>query len=253
MNINLHTFIRKFVPLLIAALGCALQFAHADEQTKAKVLIVTNDAEDETHAFIQKALVPNRRDARFEVTVAQADYLAKKPLDGFATIFLNDVARLNEAQQKALQTAVKQGAGLCFFLGPNADVEYYSRVLHAEGKGLFPLPLGKPTQLPEGESGIVAAKHPLLNVFEGDGKAMLDIVLVSRCQSPADSWNAEKAKSLSVIARSKSGNPIAVSKPHGDGNVVAFMFVPNRRWANWHFYPAWVVMMHELQTFLTEY
>ena len=163
------------------------------------------------------------------------------------------VAKLSDAQYNALNKAVQGGAGVCFLLGPRAEVDHYNEVLHADGDGLFPLPLGKPQAMPEEKSGIVAAKHPVLNVFQDDGKAMLDIVLVNRCHVPAADWKPESVKGLNVIARSAAGQPIAASKSHGNGNVVVFLFVPDRTWANWHFYPAWVVMMHELQTFMTEY
>mgnify|MGYP002623223410 CR=1 FL=1 len=241
-------------PYIIAAvLALVASYAHAAEEERAQILVIKGNTEDDSHAFITKALAPRRRSAMFEVTVAEVDYLAKEPLDGFATIFLNDVAKLSDDEHQALDKAVKAGAGACFLLGPRAEVDHFNKVLYADGEGPFPLPLGKPQTMPEGKSGIVAAKHPVLNVFEGDGKAMLDIVLVNRCHVPADGWQPESVKGLNVIARSAAGQPIAVSKSHGDGNVVVFLFVPDRRWANWHFYPAWVVMMHELQTFMTEY
>ena len=238
------------VPAAIV-LACAASLA-ADE-AKPKILIIKADAEDESHSFIARALVPSRRGGDYDVTVADAEYLATQPLAGFATIFLNDVKQLTDEQHAALKKTTSAGAGLCFLLGEKVDIEHYNKKLYAEGKGLLPLPLGKPTEMPQGRAGISAAKHPVLKVFEGDAEAMLDIVLVNKCHTPADGWNAEDVKSISVIAKSKSGNPIALSKPHGDGNTVVFMFPPDRRWANWHFYPAWVVMMHELQSFMTEY
>lgn len=236
-----------------ASLRARADAEEAHEDARPKILIVTNDAEDQSHMFIEKALAPSKRGARFDVKVVQPEFLAKESLDGFATIFLDDVAKLSGEQLKALQKRVDAGAGLCFFVGPNADVAFYNKTLYAGGKGLFPLPLGKPANMPEGKTSIVAEKHPVLNVFAGDAKALLDIVLVTRCHTPAADWKPENDKALSVIARSASGNPIALSRPRGKGNVVVFLFVPDRRWANWHFYPAWVIMLQELQTFMTEY
>jgi len=228
------------------------QRAEADEAEGPQILIVTNDAEDQSHAFIKLALAPKKQPAAFAITVARPAYLAAQPLDDFATIFLNDVAELTDRQHKALQQAVHGGAGLCFFLGDNAQVEHYNDVLYNKGEGIFPLPLGKPAVAPKGKAGIVAAEHPVLDAFEDGGQAMLDIVLVFRSHRPAEGWKADDEEALSVIARSAAGNPIAVSKPQGKGRVAALLFIPDRRWANWHFYPAWVVMLHELQTFLTE-
>ena len=234
----------------ILLVTCVVQ---GGEEAKPKILVIKSHADDESYAVITKALVPSRRGAMFEATIAEVDYVAKNPLDGFATIFINDVAEFTEAQHKALSEAVSGGAGVCFLLGPQAKMDHYNRVLYADGKGLFPMPLGKPADMPEGKSGIVAAKHPVLNVFAEDAQAMLDIVLVNRCHTPATGWNPKDVKGLNVIARSAAGQPVAISKSHGNGNVVVFLFVPDRTWANWHFYPAWVVMMHELQTFMTEY
>ena len=252
------------MPRPIAASKCALSlclvailsadsFAADEEESKPKILIIKSGAEDESHAFIKLALAPSRRESRFDITVADADYLAQQPLGDFATIFLNDVAELTDGQRQALEKAVTGGAGLCLFLGPKAKVDHYSEKLYAGGKGLLPLPLGKPLDIPEGKTGIVAAKHPALAAFDGEGQAMLNIVLVSKSHTPATDWKPEDVKGLHVIANSAAGHPLAVSKPHGDGNVVVFLFVPDRTWANWHFYPAWVIMMHELQAFMTEY
>ena len=246
----MQSFATHCATVCFVLLACCIQ---AEENSKPKILVIKADAEDESYAFITKALVPSRRNATFEATVAEVGYLGKEPLEGFATIFLNDVAELSDAQYEALNDAAKAGAGVCFLLGPNANVKHYNKVLHAEGAGLFPLPLGTPRKMPEGKCGIVAARHPVLNVFAGDAQAMLDVVLVNRCHMPAADWKWDKVKGLNVIARSAAGQPIAVSKSHGNGNVVVFLFVPDRTWANWHFYPAWVVMMHELQTFMTEY
>ena len=249
----LPVFSRFAACFVIASLAVSASYAEANENEKDKVLVIKGDADDESHAFIAKALAPTRRDAMFDVTVAEADYLAREPLGEFSTIFLNDVAHLTDGQSEALNAAIEAGTGACLLIGPQAEIEHYNEVLHAGGKGFFPLRLGKPQEMPEGKSGIVAAKHPVLKVFEGDAKAMLDIVLVNRCHVPAADWKPEDVKGVNVIARSAAGQPVALSKSHGDGNVVVFLFVPDRRWANWHFYPAWVVMMHELQTFMTEY
>src|SRR5262245_59572070 len=72
--------------------------------------------------------------------------LEKPDLRRFASVFLLNVPQVTEAGAKALETYVKEGGGVGFFLGPNVKPLEYNKWLYNDGNGVFPVPLPeKPT------------------------------------------------------------------------------------------------------------
>jgi hypothetical protein len=77
----------------------------------------------------------------YEVTQGEVRLLERPNLSDYASIYLLNVNRLNEKQEKALESYVQNGGGVAFFMGPLVSASYYNRNLYAKGKGLFPVPL----------------------------------------------------------------------------------------------------------------
>lgn len=72
--------------------------------------------------------------------------LEKPDLRKYASIFLLNVPGVTEAGAKALETYVREGGGVGFFLGPNVKPVEYNKWLYNDGAGVFPVPLPeKPT------------------------------------------------------------------------------------------------------------
>src|SRR5262249_60480409 len=83
---------------------------------------------------------------RFTVVSGTPADLEKPDLRRFASIFLLNVPQVSEAGAKALETYVKEGGGVGFFLGPNVKPAEYNKWLYNDGTGIFPVPLPeKPT------------------------------------------------------------------------------------------------------------
>ena len=64
-----------------------------------------------------------------------------------AAVCLLDVPRLADDELAALETYVRDGGGVAFFVGANTDRTFYNDRLYRNGEGLFPVPLKLPTQL----------------------------------------------------------------------------------------------------------
>ena len=118
--------------------------------------------------------------------------LEKRDLREFAAVYLVNVPALTVGQAEKLETYVRDGGGVGFFLGPNVRPGDYTKVLYKGGEGAFPVPLpDAPTNAPTEEQklkrALVLAKrlltrdatvksHPaLIGLYTGDrGSAVKD-------------------------------------------------------------------------------
>ena len=57
------------------------------------------------------------------------------PLEGMSPGFVEKLAEF-----------VKNGGGVGFFLGESVNVDYYNQTLYVDGRGVFPVPLQRPTE-----------------------------------------------------------------------------------------------------------
>jgi hypothetical protein len=66
--------------------------------------------------------------------------LERSDLQQYPTIFMLNVRDLSEKQQANLEAYVREGGGVCWFMGPLANSRFFNK-LYKEGKGIFPVPL----------------------------------------------------------------------------------------------------------------
>ena len=179
-------------------------------------------------------------------------YLSRKPLAPFQAIYLLNIERLEESAVKALEEYVAGGGGVAFFLGPRSPARFFNEALFREGKGLFPLPLAGPSELPvdrlEMAPDVEVTDHP---IFFGQGGSDLAGMFVERYFSVPKRWEPPKDSSVRVIARLRNGAPLAVERRFGQGRVVAFLTTASPVWNNFaqtgHFW-GWIIL---LQPYLT--
>jgi hypothetical protein len=68
--------------------------------------------------------------------------LESSELANFTSILMVNVPKLQNPQQTAnLERFVKEGGGVCFFMGPDVDPKFYNEDLYRKGFGVFPVPL----------------------------------------------------------------------------------------------------------------
>ena len=81
----------------------------------------------------------------FQWQYANALDLEKLNLRNYSVIFLLNVPGFSDPAAKALDTYVREGGGVGFFMGPDVRPQDYDK-LYADGTGVFPVPLpAKPT------------------------------------------------------------------------------------------------------------
>jgi hypothetical protein len=77
----------------------------------------------------------------FEVARGSVADLERPSLQQYPAVYLLNVRELNDRAQKNLETYVRDGGSVAFFLGDRVNPDYYTKKLYAHGKGLFPAPL----------------------------------------------------------------------------------------------------------------
>jgi hypothetical protein len=152
---------------------------HAAVEIRDKVPVLLVDGEgsrgrvDNQDSFFIRTAIISVPGASYEIEngdelggglptkVLESANLAKYP-----TIFFANVREFNPKQLANLENYVRDGGGVCFFMGPLVNPAYYNKYLYNGGKGLFPAPLKDSYFPPSNE-------EPLKPQFTGDYQLLL--------------------------------------------------------------------------------
>jgi hypothetical protein len=174
---------------------------------------------------------------------------------------LLNIARLDQTAIEALETYVRNGGGVAFFMGELCRADYFNRQLYRDGKGLFPLPLTGSTELLvdrlERAPDMEVTDHPIFAVFAGERNSFLGTVTIERYFAAPKGWAPPPDSSTRVIARLRNKAPLAVEHRFGTGRVIALLTkaapvqTPTGIWNNWgRNNPSFVVALLEMQAYL---
>lgn len=179
--------------------------------------------------------------------------LARIDLAPYDVIWLLDVERLEPAALAALEAHARSGGGVGFFVGPRTRPDVVNQALYRGGEGLFPVPLaGSVEVLPNPElPDLVAEDHPVVAVLAGQRNPLLDAVRIDRVLAVDRGFDESARPGLRRLLSLRTGGPLLVERPYGEGLVAAVLTTAAPTWNNWaRGNPAWVVVMLELQNSL---
>jgi hypothetical protein len=182
--------------------------------------------------------------------------LATLDLAAFACIWLLDVERLDTPEVAALEAYARSGGGVVFFTGPRSKAEGINRTLYRGGDGLFPVPLAGPVDLLDATAAaatpdVVVEEHPVVAVLSGQRNPLLDAVRIERSMAVERGFEPAASGGLRRLLSLRTGGPLVVERPYGDGMVVAVLTTAAPTWNNWaRGNPSWVVVMLELESHL---
>jgi len=238
------------------------RFFACDLPAARPVLIVDGSQDGRGGRQLSLALAPggNTRTG-WQPHVEQRSFLAdREQLSEQAAVCLLDVPRLADDELSALESYVREGGGVAFFVGAETERSFYNDRLYRNGEGLFPAPLKLPTQLmntgDEAAPDLEVIAHPLFQVFAGRRNGFLPLVLIDYYYAVQDNWAPDADESIKVIARLRNNEPLVVEKRFGEGRVVAQLTklssgdTPLGRWSNWSLNPAFPVLANELISYL---
>ncbi|HEX4589805.1 MAG TPA: hypothetical protein VH120_07745, partial [Gemmataceae bacterium] len=82
----------------------------------------------------------------FDVVQRGVQELEQPTLEQYPAVYLFNVPRLSDKARSNLEAYVRNGGGVGFFLGEGVNVDFYNQQLYADGRGIFPVPLLRPTE-----------------------------------------------------------------------------------------------------------
>ncbi|QEL14023.1 BatA domain-containing protein [Limnoglobus roseus] len=117
-----------------------------------------------------------------------------KDLEGdlrpYTCVLMLNVPAVPEAAAKNLESYVRDGGGLGFFLGPDVKPGDYNKTLYADGNGVFPVPL------PEQPSAVVPEEVKLVRRFSPTKKILLRDPAVKGHPAVAAIYNDDRGQPL---------------------------------------------------------
>lgn len=221
------------------------------------VLLVDGDTAASDARYLSWALSPGGAvRTGIQPQIETPRYLSVKPLADYRAINLTNIDRLDASAISALEKYVAAGGGVVFFLGQRSQVKYINDVLYRNGKGLFPVPLARPAALAvdrlEPAPDLQVGEHSIFRVLASKRNTFLQKVAVEEYCAMPEGWTPATDSTVRVLANLRNGAPLVVERRFGDGRVVAFLTTAAPTWNNWATNPSFVVVVQDLQAYLSD-
>jgi hypothetical protein len=187
--------------------------------------------------------------------------LTRESLDRYDTIWMLDVPSLDPPEVEALEAYVQAGGGVCFFVGPRTLIESTNTRLYRDGQGLFPVPLAGDVELlaevtsrgGDRVADVVVEDHPAVAVLSGRRNPLVASVRVDRLMAVDRSFEPAEGSGLRRLLSLRTGAPLLLEQPFGEGLVAVALTTAAPEWNNWaRGNPSWVVVMLELESHLAQ-
>jgi len=204
--------------------------------------------------FLRVALSPEDDQAErssTRVEVVPESGLREVPLDRYDCVFLADVTQFVSSEAQLLQSYLKHGGGLVFFLGDQVRSESYNDELGSDTAGktrLLPARLTAVQQAPEGRFfhfDPLGYRHPIVSAFRGREGAGLLTTPVRKYFKLV----VPKESKANVVLAFDGGDPAVVEEQIQWGRVVLVATSADRSWTEMPLWPSFVPIVQELLAF----
>jgi hypothetical protein len=221
------------------------RFLSLDLPEANAVLIVDGSPSASEAFYLADALAPAPGLTGFAPSIESLDYLRRRPIERFQSIFLLNAAELPVDAIRTLERYVADGGGLAWYLGDQARAAFYNDKLYLDGHGLFPCRLAAAAELLVDETNpspdLVFGNHPVFRVFEGEENPFVDLVKVGRYFSTARDWSPPDG--VQVIATLRNKAPLVLEHKFGKGTILTCLTSLGTGWNNWPRIPPTFVSM----------
>lgn len=227
------------------------RFLAVDVTEKRMILIVDDEGQQEDASFVAAALSADPALTGLASEVRTSQTLTSSNLTKYDCIYLLNVRDLPADTTLLLAEYVRNGGGIVWFPGEQANVRWYSESLREPSLRLFPVPVGTVHEI---DPGVAAAdsdvspfvtpifeEHPVFMIYNAPDSPFPDTVQIARWLQVTDDWkvdDTERADGVRTIMRLKTGQPVAFEHAIGKGKVLTFLVGAGRRWSNWPIAPA---------------
>jgi hypothetical protein len=232
-----------------------VRYAVLDLPPSVPVLVVDGDPSSPDARLLAAVLNPGGSvKTGVDVAIEPSSFLNSHPLDAYQVVYLTGVERLDDAAAESLDSYVRAGGGVAFFVGPRTNVAFYNGELYADGEGIFPAPLLAETQLIvdrlEKAPDLSVTDHPILRAFVGERNSFLSAVTIERFMLVPKTWQPAAGSQTHVVARLRNGSPLMIERHVDRGRIVATLTTAGPLWNNWARNPSFVVTVLQMQAWL---
>lgn len=232
---------------------CVVDFPDGEE-----VLVIDGSPEQQHAYYLEVAFQPlEKSNTGIRPEVKPAAFLrdtTAEALQQYATVYLLDVASLEDRAVVALEEYVRGGGGLAIFAGPDMNVSFYNNRLYKEGQGLLPLPLLAPLDLPPSvetsEPDLELTRHPIFSFFLEQTNPLIRGVKIDKYMAAKKDWKAAPDSGVAVIASLRNRAPLFVEKKFGEGAIIICLTTLSPEWNDWAKNPSIVVLALKMQAYL---
>lgn len=227
------------------------RYIAVDVTEKRLILIIDDEGQQDDASFVAAALSADPALTGLASEVRTSQTLTTSNLSKYDCIYLLNVRDLPADTTLLLAEYVRNGGGIVWFPGEQANVRWYSESLREQSLSLFPVPIGTVHEIApadtsaanEGSPFVTPAfeEHPIFMVYNAPDSPFPDTVQIARWLQVTDDWksdDSERADGVRTIMRLKSGQPMAFEHAIGKGRVLTFLMGAGRRWSNWPVAPA---------------
>jgi Aerotolerance regulator N-terminal/CARDB len=221
------------------------RFLSLDLAEANAVLILDGSPSNSEAFYLADALAPSPGLTGFAPSIESLDYLRRRPIDRFQSIFLLNVAELAPDAVRTLEQYVEAGGGLAWFLGDQVRAAFYNDKLYRDGHGLFPARLAAPAELLVDETNpapdLGFGDHPVFRVLEGEENPFVDLLKINRYFTVARDWAPPDG--VRVIATLRNRAPLMLEHQLGKGRILTCLTALGTTWNNWPLIPPTFVSM----------
>lgn len=220
-----------------------------------KVLIIEGNPANGEGDYLADALAADPGITGYAPQLETPDYLRRRPLDEFQSIFLLNVSDLTADALAPLEDFVKAGGGLIWFLGNEIRPAYYITELYRDGKGLFPVRIGvvsaeSQASDADGRPDTEFMDHAAFQVFLGQENPFTQLIRVYEYFPVAEDWEDDDQRredDVRTIARLTNREPLMFESRFGEGTIITCLTSCGPMWNNWARYPSFVAMMLDME------
>lgn len=230
------------------------RYLAVDVSPNLPVLLIEGTANGQAASYVGDALAADPASTGVSVTIDQPEALRRRDLSPYRIIYIFNVPEIAPDAIAALEAYVRAGGGVVWFVGNEVRAAHYNDALYAEGKGIFPVPLGVaaeelPVDPTATEVDIVPGNHPLFAILQGQDNPFLSSVHIQRYQPMVDDWvmdDQKRGDGVQTLAWLRNRAPFLVDKKVGEGRVIACLSTADPDWNDWARNPSFVVFHLDL-------
>lgn len=248
-------------------------FFVAEARPSRPALIVDGGPSKAEGKLLALALAPGGTELTgIDPRVIGPETLTPESLRGQDILFLVRVRRWDPSLEQALKKFVEAGGGV--FIAPSVlpSNEAAGQPLAFAGQSLFDVRLKRtaPRGTEENPATLEGVGSPLVRVLQGDRRANLNVVRISRSwelddpadpiaapsperkPNPSGAGEPSNVTSRTILARSSDGAPLGLERKVSRGRAILWLTSIGPEWINWSRDPSFVIALQELYGHLSE-